>query len=275
MMVVDLMTLDLPIQTFDKISKLVYQVAGINLPPEKIGLVKSRLMKRLRSLNLSTFESYLEYVNHESSGQELTKMIDIITTNKTDFFRELQHFNFMREKIIPGFQKKQPVRIWSAGCSIGAEPYTIAIVLAEAITDLQNYDIKILATDISTEVLKTAKAGEYEAGIMEGMPDNLLKKYFFRKTDHNTIKFQVKDSIRSMIKYANLNLMGEWPMKGPFDLIFCRNVMIYFDKHTRQVLVERFYNLLANEGYFFVGHSESLTTSSHTFKYIQPAVYQK
>ncbi len=274
-MVVDLMTLDLPIQTFDKISKLVYQVAGINLPPEKIGLVKSRLMKRLRSLNLSTFESYLEYVNHESSGQELTKMIDIITTNKTDFFRELQHFNFMREKIIPGFQKKQPVRIWSAGCSIGAEPYTIAIVLAEAITDLQNYDIKILATDISTEVLKTAKAGEYEAGIMEGMPDNLLKKYFFRKTDHNTIKFQVKDSIRSMIKYANLNLMGEWPMKGPFDLIFCRNVMIYFDKHTRQVLVERFYNLLANEGYFFVGHSESLTTSSHTFKYIQPAVYQK
>ncbi len=274
-MAVDLLSLELPIPTFDKISQLVYQVAGINLPHTKIGLVKSRLMKRLRTLDIDSFENYIKYVNEDTTGRELTNMIDIITTNKTDFFRELQHFNFLRDHIIPTFHKDRPVRIWSAGCSVGAEPYTIAIVLAEAISDLSRYDIKILATDISTEVLKIAKAGEYEEGILEGLAANLLKKYFIRQTDNSHVTFQANNTIRSLIKFANLNLMGDWPMKGPFDLIFCRNVMIYFDKETRQVLVERFYKLLANGGYFFVGHSESLTTSSHNFKYIQPAVYQK
>jgi len=202
-------------------------------------------------------------------------MIDIITTNKTNFFREPQHFNFLKQHVIPNLDKNKSVRIWSAGCSLGAESFTIAMILLEEIIDLSNRDIKILATDISAEMLKIARLAEYDKSLIEGIPENMLKKFFIKyDSDNNTI-YKIKENVRSLVKYANHNLMNDWQMKGPFDIIFCRNVMIYFDKDIRQYLIKKFYDILKPGGYFFVGHSESLTTANHNFKYIQPAVYQK
>ena len=274
-MAIDLMSIELHKDLFFKISKLVYRIAGINLPLTKMGLVKSRLMKRLRKLDIDCFESYWEYVENDKTGLELAHMIDIITTNKTNFFREPQHFKYLRQHVIPNLNKNQSIRIWSAGCSLGAEPITLAMILHEEINDLINYDTKILATDISTEMLKIARSAEYDNSLIEGVPEDLIRKYFIKfKCDNKTI-YKIKDNIRSLVKYANHNLMSEWPMKGPFDLIFCRNVMIYFDKDIRQNLIKKFYDILKPSGYLFVGHSESLTTAHHNFRYIQPAVYQK
>jgi len=149
------------------------------------------------------------------------------------------------------------------------------MILLEEIIDLSNRDIKILATDISAEMLKIARLAEYDKSLIEGIPENMLKKFFIKyDSDNNTI-YKIKENVRSLVKYANHNLMNDWQMKGPFDIIFCRNVMIYFDKDIRQYLIKKFYDILKPGGYFFVGHSESLTTANHNFKYIQPAVYQK
>ncbi len=274
-MTLDLMSIELSQDLFTKISKLVYRIAGINLPATKMGLVKSRLLKRLRELDLFDFESYWQYVENDKTGLELAHMIDIITTNKTDFFREPQHFNFIKEHVIPGLNKKEKIRLWSAGCSSGAEPLTMALILYDAIDNIKNYDIQILATDISNEILKIARLGEYDHSLMEGVPRDFINKYFISFKSADKTIYKVKDNIRSLVKFANHNLMSEWPMKGPFDIIFCRNVMIYFDKDIRQYLVKRFHNILKPSGYFFVGHSESLSTTHHNFKYVQPAVYQK
>lgn len=274
-MALDLMSVELTEDVFLKISKLVYRIAGINLPPTKMSLVKSRLMKRLRFLDIYNFESYWQYIENDKTGLELAHMIDIITTNKTNFFRESQHFNFLKQNVLPRLNKKKSIRIWSAGCSLGAEPLTLALILHDEIPDIIDHDIKILATDISNEMLKIAHAAEYDYSLLEGVPSDFINKYFltFKRADKTIYK--VKDNIRSLVKYANHNLMSDWPMKGPFDLIFCRNVMIYFDKNIRQYLINKFYDILKPSGYFFVGHSESLTTAHHNFKYIQPAVYQK
>ena len=274
-MTIDYMSIELDTELFNKISKLVYRIAGINLPPTKMGLVKSRLMKRLRKLDLYSFDDYWHYIENDKSGFELAHMIDIITTNKTNFFREPQHFTFLRQHVLPHMKNKKSMRIWSAGCSLGAEPISLSIVLFEEIEKIVNHDIKILATDISAEMLKIARSAEYDVSMMEGVTEDIVQKYFFKYKNENKTIYKVKDNIRSIVKYANHNLMSDWPMKGPFDFIFCRNVMIYFDKDIRQYLIKKFYDILKPCGYLFVGHSESLTTSHHNFKYIQPAVYQK
>jgi len=274
-MAIDLMSIELQKDLFLKISKLVYRIAGINLPLTKMGLVKSRLMKRLRKLDMYSFESYWEYVQADKTGLELAHMIDIITTNKTNFFREPQHFNFLRQHVIPQLNKNKSIRIWSAGCSLGAEPITLAMILREEMPGPVNYDAKILATDISAEMLKIARSAEYDSSLIEGIPEEFIQKYFSTYQNDNKTIYKVKDDLRSLVKYANHNLMSDWPMKGPFDFIFCRNVMIYFDKDVRQYLIQRFYEILKPTGFLFVGHSESLTTAHHNFQYIQPAVYQK
>ena len=275
-MTLDLVSKELSQGTFEKISKVVYDVAGIYLPETKIGLVKSRLLKRLRILNLDSFEEYLEFVMSEKPAKELEQMIDIITTNKTNFFREIQHFDFMRNVVLPAvLQNNDPIRMWSAGCSSGAEPYTIAMVLRENITDIMKRDVKILATDISYEMLEIAKRGQYSEAIKDEISEKYLHKYFTRGVEEGKTLYTARNELKQLVKYAYLNLMSDWPMRGPFQIIFCRNVMIYFDKETRQKLINRFYSLLAPNGYLFVGHSESLTSTEHSFTYIQPAVYQK
>ncbi len=260
-------------EDFLRIQQMVYEYCGINLHDGKQALVKGRLKKRLRHLSLNNFRDYLNYVEEDDTNREFLLLIDILTTNKTSFFRENQHFKFIREELIPKMGN-QPVKWWSAGCSSGEEPITLAMTLQEEETRLRLPAVKILATDLSIEMIKTAKEGIYTQDKLEGVPGYLLSKYF-DKISEPKVQYKAKEIIRKKITYGRLNLLEPWPMKGPFQMIMCRNVMIYFDKITQQKLVSRFYNLLEPGGYLFIGHSESVTNRDIGFKTIIPAAYQK
>lgn len=261
---------------FEAICNLLYSACGIKLSAGKEGLVKARLMKRLRQLSLLDFDAYLDHVRREPSGGELTSMIDALTTNKTSFFRENEHFQFVKEKLIPGFRKNQrSVRIWSAGCSTGEEPYSMAMLLCQEWPEVLRCDVRILATDISSRVLQTAREGRYNEEVLADLDRSLLLRYFDPVKEGANKLYKVKDELRTLIRFARLNLMEPWPMRGLFDLIFCRNVMIYFDKETQKKLVRRYWEYLAPQGHLFVGHSESLTACSTDYRYVQPALYQK
>lgn len=270
----DFYSLKLSSQQFDKISRLVYQISGIDLHEGKEELVKARLIKRLRHLKIYDFNQYLKYITSDKTGTEIAAMVDILTTNKTNFFREPEHLDFLKDKIIPTWDKR-PVRIWSAGCSSGEEPYSIAMVLNEAIRDIHHRDIKILATDISDRMMEKAREGIYEEEHLKSMSAHLRQKYFQKVRIGSGYKYKSDSKLQSLISFAKLNLMESWPMRGPFDIIFCRNVMIYFDKPTQESLIQRFWTLLRDEGFLLVGHSESLSFMSHEYRYIKPAVYQK
>jgi chemotaxis protein methyltransferase CheR len=261
---------------FDEISKIVYKYSGIRLSSGKEELVRSRLIKRLRALGLTSFNSYLRYIKDDKTTQELHTMIDALTTNKTSFFRENQHFEYMRTRIIPELKaRSSSLRVWSAGCSSGEEPYTIAMILHEEWPQIGQADVRILATDISSRILAKARTAEYEKDQLQDIPPEYLSKYLtLLQTSPNRI-YGIHEKIKKMIRFAQLNLMDTWPMKGPFDLIFCRNVMIYFDSATQGRLVQRFYDLLVPGGHLLVGHSESLVANSCGFKYVQPATYVK
>lgn len=274
----DYYSLRLSSRQFDRISKLVYQVSGIDLHEGKEELIKARLLKRLRHLRIPNFDNYLKYLDSDKSGTEIGAMVDFLTTNKTNFFREPKHLDFLREAIIPSLGKG-PVRVWSAGCSSGEEPYSIAIVLNESVLDIERKDVKILATDISDRMIEKARQGFYDEESLKALPVPVRHKYFrkadFQTESHCGRKYQVVPALKSMISFAKLNLMDEWPMRGPFDIVFCRNVMIYFDKPTQENLVKRFWTILRDDGYLFVGHSESLNFLTHDFHYVKPAVYRK
>ncbi len=269
------LSLSLTQKQFEIISGMVYRICGIDLHMGKEELVKARLGKRLRSLGFDSFDRYISYLEQDKSGREIINMMESLTTNKTSFFRESQHFDYMRNQILPALiSARSRIRIWSAGCSSGEEPYTISIVLLESTPGINAMDVKVLATDIATAVLKKAKEGIYEAESVRDINPQLLKKYFEIVKDGGT-KYKVKDSVKQLVTFARLNLMESWPMKGPFDIIFCRNVMIYFDKPTQERLVNRYYDYLKPGGHLFVGHSESLVSIDHKFHYVQPAIYKK
>jgi chemotaxis protein methyltransferase CheR len=265
---------------FEKISRLIYEKCGINLHDGKKELVTARLGKRLREGNFRSFADYYSHVTTEAGTEELVRMIDSISTNLTFFFREESHFSQMCN-ILPSMcemvakeHKRPRLRIWSAGCSTGEEPYSLAITALECLGN-QSADVKILATDISTIVLKTAANGMYTEDKTKNIPPALLKKYFQRGTGKMMGYNRVNQSIRDMVSFKRFNLMDVPPVSAVFDVIFCRNVMIYFDKVTQQTLINNFYNRLAKGGYFFIGHSESLTSLSHDFKYTEPSIYRK
>ena len=264
---------------FEDISTLVKSICGINLHDGKKELVKARLAKRIRLLGLRDFDEYISYVRADASSAELTAMLDHLSTNLTSFFREMAHFDHLRSVVIPELLRRKrdtaQIRIWSSGCSTGEEPYSLAILLTDTFPELRCWDVKILATDLSTRVLARAREGQYETARVAQMPQSLLTKYFTAEGRGVGRAYRVNDSIRSMVTFARLNLMEGWPMKGPFDVIFCRNVMIYFDKPTQTRLVQRYHDILAPGGVLMVGHSESLTGTSHKFRYVCPAVYQK
>ncbi|MCK4303562.1 MAG: protein-glutamate O-methyltransferase CheR [Candidatus Eisenbacteria sp.] len=264
---------------FHKISELVKRLAGINLHVGKMQLVKARLNKRLRDLGMTSFAQYLAFLEDDKSGNELVSMLDALSTNLTNFFREPTHFDYLRTTILPRILqsgKSRRIRVWSAGCSTGEEPYTICITLLETIPNMGLWDVKILATDLSTQVLKRAAQGVYSEARFEGVPRAVVHKYFDKvKSDGPETNYQVKGVLRQLVTFGRLNLMEAWPMTGPFDVIFCRNVMIYFEKPTQAKLIQRYYDLLCPGGVFFLGHSESLTGTNHRFKYIQPTIYEK
>ena len=274
-MSVSFASIDLTAKEFQRFSALVYRMCGINLTEGKEGLVRTRLAKRVQTLGMSGFSEYLDLVERDLGSEEAVLMLDSIATNKTSFFREVQHFQYLRDRVLPPLlESGRPVRFWCAGCSSGEEPYTLSLLLHEMAPDGARRDVRILATDISTKVLAKAKAGVYDAATLADVPQAMVKRHFSRE-DATGARYRAADGVRSIIRFARLNLMEEWPMKGPFDVIFCRNVMIYFDKPTQERLIARFHDLLSPRGHFLVGHSESLTSLSHRFHYVQPAVYVK
>lgn len=270
----NLMSLELTKKQFQQVSKLVHRICGINLKTGKEALVRARLMKRLRALGMSSFNEYFAYLKSREGANELGYMVDVITTNKTSFFREPAHFNYLRDKILPELNGNR-LRFWTAACSSGEEPFSLGIVLRENIPDIDIRDVRILGTDISRRMLEKARNAVYGKDAVGDLPKYLLDKYFAKVETGHGPEYKVRDNVRNMVRLAWLNLMDSWPMKGPFNVIFCRNVMIYFDRATQQKLINRFWELLAPDGHLFVGHSEGLSAISHNFKYVRPAVYRK
>lgn len=261
----------------------MHKTAGINLKDGKKELMRTRLTKRMRALKMRSFKDYFKYVTTDQSGEEIVFLLDALATNLTSFFREPQHFQFMAQKMLPELESRlkasgsRRLRIWSAACSSGEEPYTIAMVVMEKNPYFgKGGDFKILATDLSTKVLNIAKQGVYGPERVKDIPAQTLGKYFNPIDSGRGEKmYKVTDEMRRLIAFQRFNLMDPLPIKKPLDLIFCRNVMIYFDRDTIASLVEKFYKVLNRGGYLFIGHSESLSGLKHSFKYVGPCIYQK
>jgi chemotaxis protein methyltransferase CheR len=265
---------------FGKISRLVYEVCGINLTEGKKELLKARLGKVIRQGAFRSFRDYYEHVREDSSGEELVRLLDAVSTNFTSFFRESQHFDYLRSEFLPesvdrkkGQGKK--LRFWSAGCSSGEEPYSLAIVVLESLDYAETWDLKILSTDLSSKVLKMAAAGVYPQDRIRSVPAPVVRKYFMRGENEWKGYVKVKSSLKKYISFERLNLMEAFSFSDPFDCIFCRNVMIYFDKPTQAALLGRFYKHLSPGGALLIGHSESLAGIQHSFHYVKPAIYRK
>ena len=261
---------------FQQFRTLIYDESGISLSDQKTSLLASRLSKRLRDLNLGTFSEYYAKVMEDRTREEFTRLLDLISTNKTDFFREPKHFDFLRERILPELESVKRIRIWSSACSTGEEPYTIAMTLHEAVRNPERWDFKILASDLSTRVLAKAAAGTYDEDRFRDVPPDVIQRHFLRGRGDQAGLFKVKTHLASAITFRRLNLMDDrFPIKNPLDLIFCRNVMIYFDRPTQETLVNKFHHYLKPGGYLFIGHSESLQWVTHPFKSMAPTIYQK
>lgn len=271
---------DLTDEQLAQISELVKRTVGINLHKGKRELIKARLIKRLRELKLPNYQAYLEYLQNDHSGEEFTCMLDVLSTNVTQFFREPDHLNYLSEKVrslsnAPHQKKERKFRVWSAGCSSGEEPYSVAIILAENFKNSATWDVKILATDISTRMLAQAQQGTYLKARIQDVPPLVRGKYFKCVEGGPEPLYRIHDNLKRMVHFGRLNLMGPWPMHGPFDAILCRNVMIYFEKSVQERLINRFHDLLAPGGALFIGHSESLTGVKHRFRFVQPTIYEK
>jgi chemotaxis protein methyltransferase CheR len=262
--------------TFNQIRELVYERSGISLGDNKQALVRARIAKRMRHLNISDYSAYLHYVIEDNSGEEIQHMLDAISTNVTSFYREPAHFDFMQEVIGQWMGRgAKSLRFWSAACSTGEEPYTIAIEIREAIGS-RNIDARILATDISSRVLEISMLGQYSEDKIKPVPKVLRDRYFTRYKDGGKNIYAVRDSIKEMVVFRQFNLSAApYPIKKPLDMIFCRNVMIYFDREVRTSLANEFYRLLKPGGYLMVGHAESITGLRGGFQCIKPSIYLK
>jgi chemotaxis protein methyltransferase CheR len=263
-------------KVFNQFRELVYERSGISLGDNKISLVRARIAKRMRHLTLSDYGEYFRFVSNPKNQGEVQELVDAVSTNVTNFYREADHFEFMR-KIIKDWVSsgKRHLRFWSAACSTGEEPYTIAIEILESI-GTNTVNAKILATDINSTVLEKCYLGEYEQDRVEPVPRILLDKYFTRrKIDNKWVYFSGK-KLKDMLLCRQINLSAPpFPIKTKLDVIFCRNVMIYFDRYVRTNLVNEFHRLLNPGGYLFVGHAESITGLSKGFDCLQPSVYKK
>ncbi len=261
---------------FEQFKSLIYEQVGITLDAPKKTLLTQRLGKRLRELELSTYQAYFDRVTSKGGGEELTQLVDLISTNKTDFFREPVHFDFLREEVLPHVEATRTLRVWSSASSSGEEPYTIAMTLNDAISDCSQWDIKILASDISTRILAKAASGVYDDERVMQLPQDVVRRHFLRGKGEQTGKLKVRKHLSDLIVFRRVNLMAPaFPIKTPLDVIFCRNVMIYFDRPTQEALVGKFYRYLRPGGFLFIGHSESLQWVEHQFDYIKPTIYQK
>lgn len=263
---------------FNWLVDLVMEMTGITLTEKKRDLVYGRLARRLRKLNLNTFDQYISILKKNPEG-EMIEFVNSITTNLTSFYREKHHFEYLSGTVLKYLQQarrpEKRIRIWSAGCSTGEEPYTLAMTLRETIPDIDSWDVKILATDIDTGVLAKAKAGVYKKDRINGVSEAQFKKWFLKPSDADVGEVKVSPKLQELITFKQLNLMGDWPMRGTFDVLFCRNVVIYFNKDTQRVLFDRFANILNDDSHMFIGHSESLYKVTERFSLIGKTIHQK
>lgn len=265
---------------FKAISDIAYSEAGLVFLPEKASLVQSRINRRLRQLKVKSFSDYTAFVKSEQGQAERKVMISSLTTNVSNFFRESHHFDILRKLVLPDLLTRARaggrIRLWSAGCSTGQEPYSIAMTLLDVAPDATNLDVKILATDIDPNVIHTAKCGYYDERALADIDAPLQEKYTETVKNGRKNGFQMKESVRKLISFRELNLLTEWPISGKFDAIFCRNVVIYFDETTQLSLWPRFEAVTAPSGWLFVGHSERLSDRLDTeFITAGPTAYQR
>ena len=262
-------------EDFDYLRNIVTKTSGIVAPDDKYTMYYSRLARRLRCLGLTDFRAYRQYLEKNTESESI-ELVNAVTTNLTSFFRERHHFDYLRDKLIPERINAgdKRLRIWSAGCSTGEEPYTIGMTLNQAIPDLAHWDIQILATDIDSNVLHIASEGIYDASRVENLDISLLRQFFKKGSGVNAGKVRVSPELQRYIQFRQLNLLHDWPMHEKIDVIFCRNVVIYFDKDTKADLVNRFADQLSDKGLLFMGHSESLHTNSEQFKLLGKTIYQ-
>ncbi len=263
------------VENFNFLRQMSNAHSGIQVPDERFDMFYSRLVKRVRKLGLNNFSEYCDYLvnNH---ADEFTNFINAITTNLTSFFREKHHFDYLRDVVIPDLLIRnaatKKIRIWSAGCSTGEEPYSLAMTLLENVP--ANWDIRILATDLDTQVLQFAADGVYPEDRVAELPIEILKRWFM-KGKFSPENVRVKTELQAIIQFKHLNLMEEWPMKTPFDVIFCRNVLIYFNRETKSRLAKRYAQLLVSKSWLFIGHSESLNQLTSEFELVAATSYMK
>lgn len=245
-------------EDFARIAKILYEDSGIALPASKSALVYSRLAKRLRALGLGSFKDYCAHVTSTGGAGERMTMLAALTTNVTQFFREQHHFDHLKTTLLPPLlenaRRGGRVRIWSAGCSNGHEPYSIALTILSLMPEAAEYDIRILASDIDPNVVAFGRTGIYDEAALQPVPKELRRRWFQREGEG----YGAADELRALVSFRELNLIGEWPMRGTFQAIFCRNVTIYFDPPTRERIWSRFCDYLQPEGWLYIGHSERL-----------------
>lgn len=258
---------------FNLFRELIYSKVGISLSPAKKTLVVSRLTKRLRHYNLENFSSYYELITSSNQEKEMQVTVDLLTTNETYFFREEKHFDYLQTEILPNHKAGKRLRVWSAACSYGQEPYTLAMVLADECGVSGNWEI--IATDISSRVLAHARKGSYSMDEASKISRQRLNAYCLKGVRSQEGSLLIDKRLRKHIDFRSLNLINKWPDLEKFSVVFLRNVMIYFDVETKRKLVDRIYHLLEPGGYLFIGHSETLNQVSKKFKLVCPAVYQR
>lgn len=267
-------------QEFRQLREFIHAHTGIALSEHKRVLVCSRLAKRLRRHGLRCYTDYYDLLTTgDSNGQELVAMINAITTNKTEFFREPHHFRFLREEVFPIYRhnpnRERPIRLWSAATSTGEEAYSLAMTALEAMASFNEKDIRILATDIDTDVLSRAESGIYSIEQSEYIPEALRHQYFLKGRGTHEGEVLAKPILKSLVHFRRLNLLEDpWPMQKPFDVIFCRNVLIYFDKPTQHKLFLRMGGMLKKGGYLMLGHSEAMHGLNDTYKSVGHSIYQ-
>lgn len=273
---------DLTPELFNRIRKYVYDHARITLGENKMELVRARFGKVIRQRNMSGFHEYCNWMKSDTSGEALREVMNAIATNLTSFFRENDHFVFLAKTLLPESEArpraggKIRLRGWSAGCSTGEEVYSIGMTILETAARPEEWDIKLLATDIDTEVVAHGQRGLYGQDRLQGVQKSIISKYFTQARDEKgKPAFQTRELLRRLVTFRHLNLFSDWPFRNKFNFIFCRNVMIYFDRPTQEALINRYYDNLASGGYLFIGHSESLSGVNHRFEYVKPTIYCK
>jgi chemotaxis protein methyltransferase CheR len=260
---------------FEAIRRLAYEKFGLDLRDGKEELVAARLGKRMREGGFGTFDEYYRHVVGDPSGQALVGMIDALATNHTSFMRETAHFDFLRQRVLPGLRERSRVELWSAACSTGEEPYSLAFTICDQWGADGFRKVRILATDISTKALAAAQNAVYPAERFSALPAAWQHQFLRRGEGRWKGWYRIKSELRSQIEFARLNLIESFSHHSSFPVIFCRNVMIYFDKATQEALVNRLSSSLEPGGYLFIGHAESLSSVRHGLKYVCPATYQK